>query len=389
MSQIKTCADKLIDLIHNIKRISLEDAAKSLGANKELVQEWAELLEKEKLISIDYSFSKTFLTERKATKKEIKTSAKDVVFEKDVFVNKVEYAIASLSKEATNFNEIKKKFNSLHGKVKNEVKTIEKEISELEKYDQLKTNIDKEIEKQKEEYQKEVEILNKDIEIHKSKFDNLNINILKKKEEITTHKEKIQDLDSSREDIEKSLKNAYQFIDYSKIAITKLEKDLKNHEKTIKIKQDSLNEMIFELDKLSDRLIKEKKKKIETLEKTISKSSEKIINSQDTLLRNARAKTAKLQNYERLNQKIREGSKGFFEKTIKISKKIEEIDKEKEELRNNLKNLYEKTKSFNILCSNSELKEQTKEIENEIKKQEESKKKFANKIKSLLNDLKV
>src|SRR5690606_11647469 len=132
MKKIRTGADKLVDLIQTTKKISIDDAAKTLGISPNLVQEWADFLEKERIITIEYNFSKAYLTERKMSSKEIKETAKEVVFEKDVIVRKIEYAISALDKESVDFNEIKNRFVSVQSQVKNEIKTVEKELAELE-----------------------------------------------------------------------------------------------------------------------------------------------------------------------------------------------------------------------------------------------------------------
>ena len=72
MNQIETGVDRLVKLVNSEKKISVENAAKKLGISKIVVQEWVGFLEEEKLISIDYKFSKMMLIERKLTDVEVK-----------------------------------------------------------------------------------------------------------------------------------------------------------------------------------------------------------------------------------------------------------------------------------------------------------------------------
>ena len=48
MKSIQTGVDKLVEVIGTSKRISLDDATKKLGVSTQVVQEWAEFLEREK-----------------------------------------------------------------------------------------------------------------------------------------------------------------------------------------------------------------------------------------------------------------------------------------------------------------------------------------------------
>ena len=63
MKKIETGVDRLVNLVNTEKKISIDDAAKKLNVSKVVVQEWAEFLEEENILGIDYKFSKTFLLE--------------------------------------------------------------------------------------------------------------------------------------------------------------------------------------------------------------------------------------------------------------------------------------------------------------------------------------
>lgn len=382
MKKIKTGADKLVDIIQETKRISLDDAAKALGASKSLVQEWAEFLEKEKLISIDYSFSKVFLVERKLSSGEIKESAKEILSEKEGIVRKLEYAIASLDKESVDFDEIKKKFNKVHGDVKEEIKTVEKELVELEKYKDLKTSIDKDIENQKKKYEEELAKLNTEIKNKESDFVDLYSKIISEKEKIKDHKSRISSLQKSQKEIEDSIKTANSIF-------LKLKDDLKHEEYELVNKQKYLDKLEGEFDHLGGRVIKEKKKKIASVFDSFEKDSKKLLKRQDELLQDAKEKVARLRSYEDVGKKIKSGFDGFFSKTVKIYKKMDEIDSDKEELKKNLDNLYKKAKALDVMSSSSSLSKQVKSLFEEIKKQEAAKTKLVNKIKSLFNDLRL
>ncbi|MFP4567578.1 MAG: hypothetical protein ACLFN8_01410 [Candidatus Woesearchaeota archaeon] len=382
MKKIKTGADKLIDIIQETNRISLDDASKALGVSGELVLEWAEFLEKEKLISIDYSFSKVFFKTRVMSSSDIKSSAKEVVHEKDAFLRKVEYAISSLDRESVNFDEIKKKFNSVHGDVKEEIKTVERELSELEKYNQLKSNIDKDIEVQKDKYEKLLDLLAEDIKDYEKEFVDLYARIVAEKEKINEHRSRLVSLSNSQKEISESIKSANS-------VLIKLKDDLRVEEGAMSSRLKSFDKLKVEFDNLSDKIIREKKRKISDLSSSLDKESAILRERQNKLFDDARAKASKLESYESLGRTIKNSFDGFFKKTIIISKKMDEIDSDKVDLKKNLLVLKQKAEALVVMSSNESLKEQADALDLEIKKQEEAKHRLIGKMRSLLDDLRL
>lgn len=69
-SIIETGIDKLVNLVKERGRISLEDAAKELRQSTTVVQEWVDFLEDEGIISVEYKLTKPYLVERKLFDKE-------------------------------------------------------------------------------------------------------------------------------------------------------------------------------------------------------------------------------------------------------------------------------------------------------------------------------
>ena len=61
MSKIQTGIDRLVDLLNERKKLSTQQASDILNVEKEVVEEWAELLEQENLATLTFKFSKTFI----------------------------------------------------------------------------------------------------------------------------------------------------------------------------------------------------------------------------------------------------------------------------------------------------------------------------------------
>ena len=57
MGNIQTGVDRLVALIKEKEKISIDEAAKTLGVSKINIQEWADFLEEEGIIEIKYGFA--------------------------------------------------------------------------------------------------------------------------------------------------------------------------------------------------------------------------------------------------------------------------------------------------------------------------------------------
>lgn len=153
-SVIETGVDKLVKLVNERARISMGDAAKELGVSLTVIEEWADFLEEESIISIEYKFTKPFLVERKLTKKEVAKKAKAFIGKKEIFVRKAEGTLTFLEKEAAKLRSVKTEFDKLKKEFGLEVESIRSDTEELEKYLQLKTDLNSQIQQQKIEAQK-------------------------------------------------------------------------------------------------------------------------------------------------------------------------------------------------------------------------------------------
>lgn len=67
---VVTGVDKLIDLLKKSEQIEVSDAAKKLNYPQETVQSWVDFLVEEKIVGVDYKFTKPviYLAENKKTK---------------------------------------------------------------------------------------------------------------------------------------------------------------------------------------------------------------------------------------------------------------------------------------------------------------------------------
>ena len=62
-SVIETGVDKLLKLIERKTKLTIEEAAKTLGVSTNVIQEWADFLEEEGIVSIEYTLTHTYLVD--------------------------------------------------------------------------------------------------------------------------------------------------------------------------------------------------------------------------------------------------------------------------------------------------------------------------------------
>ena len=172
-SIIETGVDKLVNLINTRGKVSSYDASKELGVSATVIMEWADFLEEEGVISIEYKFTKPFLVARKITKKDLQEKAKEFSGNKDVFIRKAEVSLSFLNREAAKLNSIKDEFDKIKKDLGFDLSNVKNELGELEKYEQLKINLDKQIEKQRTTALDKIEFVTKQILREKKKYDDI------------------------------------------------------------------------------------------------------------------------------------------------------------------------------------------------------------------------
>lgn len=156
MGRKETGVDRLMGLISEKKKVSVTQVAKELGVSKLLVTEWADFLADEKLITIEYSLSKTYLKEREVPDKEVAKKVKEYVTKKEGFVRKVESALAKLESDGTGVALVKKEFDALKKSLGSQVEEVREERDELKKYENLRASVDKDMQKEPDNYHKSV-----------------------------------------------------------------------------------------------------------------------------------------------------------------------------------------------------------------------------------------
>ncbi len=381
MKNIKTGADKLVDLVSEEGSVKSRAAAKELGVSEDTIYEWAEFLEQEGRISLKYGFLGMTLHKAQGTKEEAIEAGKKLVSEKDAFRRKIDATINKLEQENSGFEDIKKQYRKIHKQVKNEIDSVKKDVEELQKFEKLKQNIDKEIESQKETYVKESDKLKNQLKQDKKKYDDLNSSISKKTDHLEKERKELEILKEKQQQLK-------TYLNKGKELMSNIESELSEKEKQLSKKEKEIKETKDEYKNLSDTISQERNKSINSLNTWIDKERTRIKNEQDALLKEAKQKTKEIENHSGKGEKLFKTFEGYFDKKIKVEKYIETIESETKLLRQNLEQLKKKLKTFHSLKTNKELKQFEKDIQKEFDKYDSERTRITQKIDSLIKLIK-
>ena len=320
ISIIETGVDRLVELVKLNNRISVIDAAKKLGVSREIIEEWADFLEEEGIISIEYKFTTPYLVERKLTKVQVEKKAKEFHGKKEVFIRKAEMTLGSLDKEAQKLRKLKGEFDKLKGELGLEIDNVKEELKELERYEKLKTDIDAQALIQKKETNERFEDLNKKIQREQRRYQELLEDI--RQEEIRLDKDKSEAI--SIEEGESILKRRLAGL---KLTIKKLEEKIEDEGEIIKNSEKHIDRL-KEFARSVEEKVEKDKEEIRPLIEESKKQEEKISALQRDIIKQVLDREKKLKNAREISNKFKE----FFDKKLVTLELVDKINKDRDEL---------------------------------------------------------
>jgi chromosome segregation ATPase len=381
MKELETGVDKLVQLVAKFKKISVDKAAKELGVSSIVVQEWADFLEEQGLISIEYTLSNVYLVEKKLTKKEVFSKAKEFTSKKESFVRRVETAISTFERDFDGFEKIRHEFESLKKDMGSEMTRIEQELGELHKYEQIKSKIDDDVKMQKEEYLKLINGAHQQIETEEKKFKQILSTLAEEREKIKQERDEIHTLEENEEKLKEKIK-----------AFTSIVETIKQKVSDEKLILDNSEKRIIDMGKLIDEVevnIKEKKEnKIAPLIKLSLEQEKKIDFIQADILRKVELAKKNIEKQTVSGKEAAAKFKKFFEKKAEIEKLFEKIESERNKLKTEMEDLVKAAMSFNILDKGGSLKDHIADLESKFGQLEQRKGLFKKEIEKLTDMIK-
>ncbi len=369
MEKIETGIDKLVALVNEQKKLSLQDASKLLGVSTTVVQEWAEFLEEEGLIGIEYHLSKTYLVRKTLTKGDVKAKLKDYERKKEVFVRKVDTALQQLEKDTAGFEEIKEAYNSLKADIGDEIDQVKQELDELRHYERLKQSIDQDIIQQKIDYQKLVDDVHRKLHMEEKRYEKILSDVRGETLRIEKEREELRTL----EDKERSLKQRLAALQE---VVAGVEKEIGTMNKQLDHDEDRLARLHHIAEEIERNLRQKKEKEIDPLVKASKEHGEKILSVQDSIIKKVEARKDTITTYEKEGAKIIEKFDTFFKRRVQTEKILNRLEQQKAEMKHELEALKNKALAFDLLGHGGDVKQYVEELTRAYKAFEKKKSAF-------------
>ena len=224
--KIETAADKLLQIVKKRKKISFKECAKLLKSPENLLEEWAQFLEEEGLIDIEYRLATPYLVEKALTKEEETKKLESITKKRDFFVEK-ELESIELDESNLSVENIKQSFAKIKEAMQMELDAIREELQEVKEIGADERKEDKGSEEMKKYFLQKINAITK-----KMIDDEKMLNELEHKFEDDYEKTKEAVIDMSA-----NLKNAANWIKYLSNKTGDQEKRLASIEKTIRKKE--------------------------------------------------------------------------------------------------------------------------------------------------------
>ncbi|MBN2458659.1 hypothetical protein JXB28_00080 [Candidatus Woesearchaeota archaeon] len=373
---IETGVDKLLELVEGKKRLSLNEAADFLGVSIPVVQEWADFLEDEGMISVEYKLSKTYLCERRLNKKEVEKKTKEYSSKKDAFTRKVEQAIASMQKESEGFEKLKEEVKKLNNAIGSDVEQVREQLQELKHYEELKKNIDKDIIQQKLEYQQMLENIHHQVASQRKKYEAL-------VDEIESEKAKIEEAKVEFSYLEKREENIRKRVDALNQIVKSVGTKISEQKNSIKASITRINTVLGEAEQLHKDITNKMKTELEPVIKVADEKEEKILAVQDSILKKIMERKKSIEKYKLESIQAAEDFKAFFEKKSKIHELVISLDKEKAEIEKGMQELINKARGFTLSLKSEDVRGYVKDLQEKFSEFEKKRNSFVKKIGEL------
>lgn len=381
MKNITTGVDKLVNLLGEKKKITLSSAANILNISADVVQDWAEFLEKEGLITVSSKFSKVWLEQKEITKQKVELSVKEMSSERDALSRKIEAAIKSLDKSSAGFEDIKKEFIKIQSHVKTELDTVRREMGELEKFEKLRSNIDKDISKQKKDYSDFISQLESDINKFQKDLNVISNSIKAEEEKAELSLKNIGQLNKNKEKIQSDINNSLK--ELSSLT-SKFDAELKELEKS----EGNVQKFRSEFEKILQEINNKKDVSLENFSKKLNEEKSRMNKQHDELLNSANSKLSTIQRTASSGKSIYNDFLSKFDDKIKTIDYIDSISSEKLALRKDLENLHKRVVLFSVMRKQPGISNQLDEIEADLIKYEKRHSTLMGKIESMINFIK-
>ncbi|MFH1174514.1 MAG: hypothetical protein V1725_05230 [archaeon] len=353
--KILTGPDKLIELVSKEKKITVDKAAKELGVSVDVIKDWALFLEEEGLITVEYSLSTMFLEERRLSKSEVAKKTKEYLSHKESFIRKVETSLNNLEDSADAISRFRKEFEEVRNGLAQEIEKVKNELLELKQYEDMKHNLDTELDKQRMDYAKKIDDAHRQLGSEEKRFMQLIGDVKNTEGTMTSEEKKVISLEAQEEAIRKR-------IDEMQGRLKLVRDDLNKERATFKYSEEHLEKLRKVAEEILGSLSRMKKKFIDPLVEAQFDHERKIQAAQDAVLRKARQTQRQLQSGTPVD--VSKRFERFFEKQKELDDILKKMDEERLQLKMEYEQLIKKASVFDSMKSSTSTKDYVKDLEN-------------------------
>ncbi|RLE46549.1 hypothetical protein DRJ25_04030 [Candidatus Woesearchaeota archaeon] len=377
-SLLQTRVDQLVSLIKSTKKISVSDAAKSIGVPSDIVLEWAEFLEKEGVIEIQYKMTTPYLVDKIMSNEELEVKAKEFHTKKDTILRRAEASLFNIEKQSKAFEGIKKEFEKLKEEIGEDMKGVRSELDEFQKYDQFKRDIDNEMMKHQNEFKSQLDQINKEIGDEQKKYKEILEGIDAEERILEAEEGRVKDIKESEAELKSKL-------DELKSIISKYENVVGTKDETIQKSKVRIEKLKKYAEDVKAEINKKKSKILKPLEDKSKEYEERISDLQQRVLKKV------LERRKEIDSNIKEAEDAaskfekFFDKNDEVSQLLDKLEKDKVMLKKDLQELVQKARVFNIASKGKKFRVSAEQLESKMQEVEERKSTFERQLRRLQN----
>ncbi len=377
-SVIETGVDKLVNLISERKKVSVKEAAKELGVSMDSVEEWADFLEEEGIISIQSQFATVYLVEKKLSKKEVAEKVKAVKEEKESFMRRVDSSINALQRDHDEIKLIDSEFQQIKSMLEDKFSKLHKKLDQLEDFRKTHKEIGGKVQDLESDYENKLKEMDKRLKKEEKEYHDVMQDVEDELKEIKSEREKLEKMKTTEKELESRVDEINRMIGQVKKEIDKENEQLEIDEKRLDASQKTAEQLKKEIESTSRELgglsdqFKSSRKEIESMEKDFLKDIESI----------KKGDLSKVGPY-RESKEIVDKFKKFFDKTKEIEGLITRAEKEESELKEHFEKLAKKVQAFTAVTSVPEIKKEMSSLQDELKEIEKKKSLLGGQLKKL------
>ena len=366
---LETGVDKLVNFVKQKGQVELEEAAKELGVSITVIREWVGFLEDKGAIKFSHTLTKTLIVENELTE----SKREDFLSKKEILVRKSEVNLHFLRKQGELIQQAKVKFDRLNKYMNSELNAVKAELNEIQNYREQKKHALQQAELQKKESHAKIKSLNHEILRQKDNYDRLLSDFNKEIRILLKEAKQARSIDTNVRRLNKNLAESKKIIEMI--------------EKKVSVKNESLNRSrsnIATLKQMAEELAqlveKEKILKLDSLKngKLQEISALDSVNKFMSIISMSNKNFPTSKNVHKRIDNIMNKNTGFLNL-------LQNIDKEREELKQEYSNLIKRANSLNNNSKQHNLRREIADLREKFYASIKKRIVFDNKFKRLVS----